>query len=62
MKPLKGACEAFGKGQKRLEKRLQLFGKNLEKPLGGGSNEDRKEAVKLRNETRDFFKMRLGSS
>lgn len=54
---MKGACEAFGKGQKRLEKRLQLFGKNLEKPLEGGSNEDSKEAVKLRNEARKFLKI-----
>ena len=46
----------MGKWQKRLKKRLQLFGKNLEKPLERGSNEDRKEAVKLREAIRKFLK------
>lgn len=53
---MKGACEAFGKWLKRLEKRLQLFGKNLEKPLERGSNEDRKEAVRLWEAIRKFLK------
>lgn len=55
----KEACEAFGKWLKRLEKRLQLFGKNLEKPLERGSNEDSKEAVTLREANSEVLENRL---